>query len=49
MILSYPIFLGVQCICFVENKRLINGSLNVIILKLLSREECMYGYESVSK
>jgi len=29
----------------VENKQLIKGSLNVIILKLLSDRERMYGYE----
>jgi PadR family transcriptional regulator, regulatory protein PadR len=33
----------------VENKQLINGSLNVIILKLLSQQESMYGYEICQK
>jgi len=32
-------------ICFVKNKQLIKGSLNVIILKLLGDRERMYGYE----
>ncbi|MEQ8237790.1 MAG: PadR family transcriptional regulator [Cyclobacteriaceae bacterium] len=32
-------------ICPVENKQLIKGSLNVIILKLLGDRERMYGYE----
>ena len=32
-------------IWFVENKQLIKGSLNVIILKLLSDQQKMYGYE----
>ena len=35
----------VHYIWFVENKQLIKGSLNVIILKLLSDHEKMYGYE----